>query len=101
MQSHFAGSIYGTGSARQAAVGVRREANAAFWGAKKRTGWYAAQKYAGGPTQHPEWVGNNWDVGVLGQGPYAINPAIFHELDNIERAYGEAVEDIARRAFPD
>lgn len=100
MQGHFSGSIYGTGSASKASIAVRQEANAAFWGARKRTGWYAAPKYAGGPPQHPEWVGNSWDVGQLGQGPYAINPAIYHELDNIDRAYLQSIDDLARRAFP-
>ncbi len=100
MQAHFAGSIYGSGTTRQASVAIRREANAAFWGAKKHTGWYANPRYANSPPQFPEWVGNNWDVGQLGQGPYAINPAIFHDRDLIARRFEEMVVDLARRAFP-
>jgi hypothetical protein len=98
MQAHFAGRIYGTGSAQRASIAVRSDANAAFWGAKKHTGWYATKP---GPPQFPEWVGNNWDVGVPGQGPLAINPTIFHEMDNITERYAELIDHLARRAFPD
>lgn len=102
MQAHFASQIRGRADNFGAWIGLRSsQANAAFFGAERKTGWYAAPRYFDSPPQFPDWVGNNWDVGVLGQGPYAINPAIFHELPEIERRYGEVIDDISRRAFPD
>jgi hypothetical protein len=112
--AHFASSVYNaSGSSRGAAVGVRPQANAAFWGAKKRTGWYGARKYRQGRvkrtarflhnreqgTQHPKWIGNSWEVGGSG-GPLAINPAIRHELPTIDRLYLEAIDESSREAFP-
>lgn len=96
MQAHFAGSIYGSATPQGAAIGVRHDADAAFWGAKKHTGWYAGKP---GPAQFPEWIGNDWDVGKLGEGPLAINPTIFHEGPNIEKRYGHALDEAASGAF--
>lgn len=77
-------------------------ANVAFWGAKRRSGWYARERYAASRRrQHPEWVGNSWDVAVRGQGPYAINEAIADNVDQFLAAYAEMIDDLARRAFPD
>lgn len=99
-QAHFANKIEGRGDPRSATVGVRSIANAAFWGTLRRTGWYAAAKYEGGPRQHPAWIGQTWQVGRVGEGPLAINPAIAHELPRIERAYADAVGELYGRAFP-
>ena len=94
---HFAGALAGRGSVTGARIQVANPAaNAAFWGAKQRTGWNA-----GNDTPNlPEWVGNAWDVGVAGQGPYAINDTIAAKGPEILDMYGEAVEDIASAAFP-
>lgn len=99
--AHFASSIVGTGGATGARVGLRgSSANTTFWGAKKRTGWYAAGKYAESTgRQHPKWVGASWDVGVSGQGPYAINPTIAAKSEQILAMYGEAVDRITAEAF--
>ena len=87
---------------------------AAFWGTKKRYGWFAAQKYGGsnakggatykfgnttkssGKAQFPEWVGNEWKVGVRGQGPHVINDALADHLDEIRAVYGKQVEEVAK-----
>lgn len=50
--------------------------------------------------QFPTWVGNSWDVGGPG-GPYAVNPTIRANMDNIVNAYGDAFERISTAAFPD
>ena len=99
-QAHFAGSIRGYGSAAGARVGVAdRKANAAFWGAKQdRTGWNAGN---GGRPNQPKWIGNTWPVGDPNRGPYAINPAIHDYLPQAEETYGDALDDLMRRAFPD
>lgn len=97
--AHFAGTIYGIGSAKKAAISNRREGNAAIWGAKKRTGWNAGRRNRGGRPQHPKWVGNSWDVGGSG-GPRGINDAIRHDLPHIERRFLEVAAEVARRAFP-
>lgn len=74
-------------------------ASAAFFGTLRRTGWYAAPRYRGGPRQHPVWVGDGWEVGGPG-GPYAINPAVAQGLPRILDVYADAVEDVCSRAFP-
>lgn len=90
-QGHFASAISGRANQRGAYVGVRNPAaNAAFWGAKQRTGWNA-----GNSTPNlPEWVGNSWAAGVAGQGPYAINDTIARHMGDILRTYGDAVDRI-------
>lgn len=75
-------------------------ANVAFWGAKKRTGWYARNRYGDSATpQHPRWVGNSWDVAEAGQGPYAINAALASYKPDIWEAYFQMVLDLAHDAF--
>lgn len=63
-------------------------AQGAFWGSKQYP-------------QFKSWVGNSWDVGVAGEGPYAINPAIAAESGAIVARFDELIDDITRRAFPD
>jgi len=45
-------------------------------------------------------VGNTWDV-VYGQGPTAIVDTIVAETPRIVNEYGDAIENLTRRAFPD
>lgn len=97
MQAHFARNIRGAGGAAGARITIDRVANAAFWGAKQRTGWNAGN----GTANQPDWVGASWQVGVAGQGPYAINQAIADHMDEIIEMYGEGIDDITSRAFPD
>jgi len=99
-QKHFARAIRGYGSAAGARIGLaNRDANAAFWGAKQdRTGWNAGN---GGRPNQPKWIGNTWPVGDPNRGPYAINPAIHDYLPQAEETYGDALDDLMRRAFPD
>jgi hypothetical protein len=97
--AHFAGSIYGIGSAKKAAITNKSVANAAIWGAKKRTGWNARRRNLGGAPQHPKWVGSGWDVGGAG-GPRGINDAIRHDKEQIFERYLEMVDDLSKRAFP-
>lgn len=103
----------------------------AFWGAKpgKRSGWnrtsylrknakthtsvrtnapgkssasaVRTRRNLGGKPQFPAWVGNSWQAGVRGQGPYAINSAVADSRPQIEQMYLKAMEQVARRAFPD
>lgn len=99
--SHFAGAIKGGGGVTGAKVGISPQANATFWGAKKHTGWYGAEKYRGSAgRQHPTWVGAGWEVGGPG-GPYAINQTIAARMETILGDFVDGIDDIARRAFPD
>lgn len=94
-------------SVRDAAIGVSRSgriphAQATFWGMSGRTGWYAAEKYAASTgQQHPEWVGNRWDAGVPGQGPHVLNYTVAEERPQIIEQYGEAMDALFAKAFPD
>ena len=93
---HFAGLVRAAGSQAAARITVAPQANAAFWGAKKRTGWNAGNQ---GRPQHPAWVGSGWEPGGPG-GPYGINAAIAESLPDIDRMAGDGMEDLYRKAFP-
>lgn len=100
-----ASAIVGKGNQRDARVGVSQTktnpmANVAFWGAKRRTGWYARQRRDGN-RQHPPWVGNTWEPAVAGQGPYAINDALAAQLPDILDQYGRMIDRLAAKAYPD
>jgi hypothetical protein len=90
---HFASAIVGGATAGQGArisIGGARtpagktRAAPAFWGRKSQG----------------NWIGTGWDVGG-GGGPYAINSTIASESEAILKAYGDAVDDVAKQAFPD
>lgn len=89
-QAKASGAISGRGTQREAKIvigGSPPFALGAFMG---------ALQYA----QFPRWVGNSWEVGGAG-GPFAVNPAIRESKDDIVNAYGDALETVARAAFPD
>lgn len=106
VQAKAASAITGYATATQASVGFpsgssnHPEAPVAFWGAKKHTGWYAAGWYSNSPKQHPDWVGNSWQPGWRGQGPYAINDAVADAADDLPEKYGEMIERLSAKAFP-
>ena len=75
---------------------------AAYWGAKKRTGWYgAAQFRQSAGQQFAAWVGNDWEVAVAGQGPYAINDALAKHLKDIEEFFLKAVDRTTAAVYPE
>lgn len=106
MQAKWATSIIPSATPTSASVSVRPKANAAFWGTKKKTGWndgwFKGEKRprSGDVNNNPEWVGNSWEVGAEG-GPYAINPAIRHDLPQIEERLSEAIDAVFKQAFPE
>lgn len=102
IQAKAAGSIRGYATPVQASIGFPSGgvAGAAFWGTLRRTGWYAAARYAGGPPNTPRWVGASWEPGVAGQGPYAINDALAAFLPELDERYLTMIEDLASKAFP-
>ena len=74
----------------------------AFWGTKKRSGWYARARYRSSTArQHPAWVGNTWEVAQRGQGPYAINDALAASLPSLLDDYSTMLRDLTHRAFPE
>jgi len=111
IQAKAAGAIGGKGSQQRATLTVKASksarnatamANVAFWGAKKRTGWYARGRYSGSSKrQHPEWVGNTWDVMDPTQGPYAINKALAAHEGDLINALWAALERLMAEAFPE
>lgn len=75
---------------------------AVIWGQRKRSGWYAAPRYADSKgKQFEPWVGNQWDPGEHGGRPYYLGFVVDESLDEIDRIYLEGVDELARRAFPD
>lgn len=105
LERHFAAAIKPRstqefGRIAVVATGANAGANTAFFGAKRRTGWYAAKRYADSTRQFPEWVGNTWPVGVPGAGPYVINETIATFRPRIDDLYADAYERAFRKAFP-
>lgn len=106
LQAKAASAIGERHSKDRAAVAVLpswadRMANVAFWGAKRRTGWYNRARYNDSTPQHPAWVGASWDVAVAGQGPYAINNSLAAHLRKYQTEWLDGVMQMAGRAFPD
>lgn len=115
-------TIRGKASPTAAAVGPtvlgkHPYANVAFWGRRNRSGWYAnigkgpgligkaaralrGQAASTRRPQGPAWVGNSWQAGERGQGPYAINDAVADLAPNYEQQLANAYADLTRRAFP-
>jgi len=86
---------------RVAKTGRNQAAHAAFWGQKRRSGWFAADKYKAYDGQHqklPEWVGAAWSVGKKGEGPYAINDTIADNTERIVLDLRSAIEAAAKDA---
>lgn len=86
---------------RVAKTGRNQAAFAAFWGQKRRSGWFAARKFDAYDGQHqklPEWVGISWDVGKKGQGPYAINETIAENTGRIVTDLRTALDAAAKDA---
>lgn len=97
---HFAPAIRGYGSVQAARVGLRDpNSYATFWGAKQQwTGWNVQSE--GRRPNHPDWVGNSWDVAVRGQGPYALNDAAADRSEQSIQTLSEGIDAILRDAFP-
>lgn len=109
--------LTGWASQKSASAGVKPGgrypwATVGVWGALKRTGWYAAPRYARrsimsrirrrkSGTQHPAWVGADWQVGKKGEGPYGLNEAIADHVDEIAEMHRDGLLKVAARAFPD
>lgn len=103
MQRKEAGAIKASGTQDSAALRVAQSsrypfANPAFWGKIKRTGWYAGGH---GRAQSLPWVGSDWQVGVKGEGPYALNDAVADKIPEIMREYGHMLDELFHRAFPE
>jgi len=92
-QAHFADALFGRATQTQARVEVagqrspkgKARANPAFWGRNSQG----------------NWIGTSWDVGVSGEGPYAINETIARRYVEIEARMRRLIDDLVGRAFPD
>ena len=100
MQQEMKKGLKAAANNRQAIAEIRNLGSspfavAAFMGAKRRTGWYAAGRYKGGPPQFPEWVGNQHQAGARTIGldvyPYHLGPAISQNIEEIADEYEKAV----------
>lgn len=107
MQQVARAAIKGKGTERDARIRVSQTkalpfANFAFWGGKRRSGWFADPvRYSGYASPFKPWVGNTWEAAVVGEGPYAINPALAKHMDDILDTYWDLLDRISHRAFPD
>lgn len=92
-QRKAAAAIKARAGAASASVAVQATAQVPF----ALGAFFGAKRYA----QFSPWIGNKWESGVAGEGPYAINPAIVALEDQILAVYGEAVDEVTKQAFPD
>lgn len=102
-----AAATRGTGQQRRAAWGIEGRSTALSAKLTISTkgdlpfalgAFFGAKAYP----QFPRWVGNTWEAGVKGEGPYHVNDALAEEADRAEERFGDLVEDLAvrSRAFP-
>jgi len=100
----LSGAITPRATQKAAFIGVRAKpayALGVFMGARGRFGWYSNPRYRGSSARQFEpWVGNQWDPGDAGGAPYFIGPAINRSVDDIVELYGDEVDRLAHRAFP-
>lgn len=80
-------------------AGVTQYALGAFYGAKRRFGWYAdAVKYGGRDAdrrkQFPAWVGNSWEPAGDG-GPYHVNSSLRDHIEDIQKFYWDVFDKLA------
>ncbi len=106
LQRRMAGGIGSRATTANAQLTVRNTVRApgatvAFWGAKRRSGWYAAERYASSATaQHPPWVGNTWAAATPGQGPHVLNDVLAARADEIGVMYLDGQWESLERALP-
>lgn len=85
---------------RAAGLGTKsvvRSGGAGFPGVLTMGALLGAKRYK----QFPAWVGNDWDVGVAGTGPYGVNDAIAESLPEFIETYDAMLVELTARAFPD
>jgi hypothetical protein len=85
---HFAGAFKGLATATAGRVVVG--------GARTPKGKYRAAPAFWGTKAQGNWIGTGWEVGVPGQGPYALNETIARrsvEIENRMRAVVDKVTD--------
>lgn len=93
--------------ATQAAAILRTIAKPEFslgviWGMRRRTGWYAKERYEGSKgRQFKPWVGNQYTPGEANGKPYFVGDAVNESVDEAIEMFGEAVDRIAKEAFPE
>lgn len=99
-QRRTAAGVRARASASGAAVGFAsargRPTVAAWFGAKRRTGWYAAARFDGSAgRQFPRWVGNQFDPdwGATRGRPYGMHQAEVRSWPAVQRALGDAWVD--------
>lgn len=96
-QAHFAGAFRGYATATAARVEIagarsprgKFRAAPAFWGRK-------SHQFKGKP-----WIGASWDVGVSGEGPYALNDTIARRSVEIDARIKKTIDEITGGAFGD
>ena len=100
VQAHAAGGIQAFGT--QTRAGLRFSTSKKY--AMAAGAFFGSKRFR----QFPAWVGNRyempWPAGINdqgpGRGPYAINPALAAKADEFHERVGDALEELAARAFP-
>lgn len=100
VQAHAAGGIQAFGT--QTRAGLRFSTSKKY--AMAAGAFFGSKRFR----QFPAWVGNRyempWPAGINdqgpGRGPYAINPALASKADEFHERVGDALEELAARAFP-
>lgn len=90
-------------AARLDVIPKRGDELADILGQKRRSGWYGMfLRYRSSEgRQFRPWVGNQWDPGETAGVPYEIGDAVNDSVDEVIDMYGDMLDRLARRAFPD
>jgi hypothetical protein len=115
--SRLAAAIRPAETARAARLRLTRnppDALARFYGAKRRTGWFAAmfgdvasefgvseadRRFP--DRQFPPWIGNQWEPGATGGVPYLIGEPINRTVPQAIDLLNDGLGRIFDRAFPE
>jgi len=92
-QRHFADALFGRATQTQARVEIA--------GARSPKGKVRANPAFWGRNSQGNWIGASWDVGVTGEGPYAINETVARRSVEIEARFRRLIDEVTGDAFPD
>lgn len=94
-------AIKGRGTQREATLKVGHNppySVAKMVGANRRFGWYGKARYrSSAGRQFQPHLGASWTPGQL----YYIGPPLMASLDDIVEIWGEMLDDLTKKAYPD
>ena len=100
-RNRFMKGLYNWVGFTQLGIATQTQARVEVAGQRSPKGKARANPAFWGRNSQGNWIGTSWDVGVSGEGPYAINETIARRYVEIEARMRRLIDDLAGRAFPD